>query len=313
MTRRQSTITVILALSIALNLALAAGLINRTPSTSPPPATQTSTKPLPAAGGPPTARVIRAVDGDTVEIEGGERVRYLGVDTPETTGNPNVSQAEPLAQEATLFNRTLVEGQVVWLLPDTTDRDRYGRLLRWVFLPDGTFVQAELVRRGYAFVNIVPPDDRFADLLRDLETLAKAQGRGVWAGQAGTGVLPTATPRALPPPATRPPQGREACRPDLVEGAIGPEATYDAVGETATVVFFVVRTYNSGRAVFLNSNDPYQGYFYVVIFPERWNDFPEPPETYLLGRCVAITGRVQLYRGTPQIVLRDVAQLRVLW
>ncbi|MDQ7029693.1 MAG: thermonuclease family protein [Ardenticatenia bacterium] len=315
MRSRPPTITVILTISIVLNVVLATGIINRTSSALPPP-TITERPALsssPSPDFPPTARVARVVDGDTVELESGERVRYLGVDAPETTGNPNVTQAEPLAQEATRFNRALVEGQRVWLLPDTTDRDRYGRLLRWVFLPDGTFVQAELVRQGYAFVNIIAPDDRFAELLRDLEARAKAERRGVWARSAAP--LPTATPLALPPPATpeQPRGGREACRPDLVEGAIGPEATHNAVGQTATVVFFVVRTYNSGRAVFLNSNDPYQGYFYVVIFPERWNDFPEPPETYLVNRCVAITGRIQLYRGTPQIILRDVAQLRVLW
>nr|WP_290668414.1 thermonuclease family protein [Ardenticatena sp.] len=262
-------------------------------------------------------RVVRVIDGDTIEIENGERVRYLGIDTPESDVNPNLSSPEFYGPEATEFNRQLVEGKIVYLEPDQTDRDHFGRLLRWIFLEDGTLVEAEMVRLGYAFVNIIPPDDRYADLLRDLEFVAREQRRGVWsefkpiAGGSGTvAPTPTTAPAATPAPAT--PTSTGACDPSLVPGAIGPEEAYDVVDQTATIVFRVVSTYNSGKAVFLNSHDPYQGYFYVVIFPDRWQDFPEPPETYLLDRCIAIQGRVQLYKGTPQIVLRDTIQLAIL-
>ena len=261
------------------------------------------------------ARVVRVIDGDTIEIENGEHVRYLGIDTPESDVNPNLSSAEFYGPEATEFNRQLVEGTIVYLEPDQTDRDHFGRLLRWIFLEDGTLVEAEMVRLGYAFVNIVPPDDRYADLLRDLEFVAREKRRGVWsefkpiAGGSGA-VAPTpATEEAAAAPA---PANAEACDPSLVPGAIGPEEARNVIDQTATIVFRVVSTHNSGKAVFLNSHDPYQGHFYVVIFPDRWQDFPEPPETYLLNRCIAIQGRVQLYKGTPQIVLRDVVQLALL-
>jgi len=306
----RSPLGVLLAISATVNLILAVTVLLR-------PAPSPVASPAPTSSSyretPEISVVARTIDGDTVELEDGRRVRYLGVDAPETDANPNLGRAEPYGPEAAAFNRQLVERQVVWLLSDTTDRDDYGRLLRWVFLADGTFVQAELIRQGYAFVNIIPPDERFADLLRDLEARARAERRGIWATLLA---VPTAGPAPSPTAAVRlpsPTSQARACSPELVTGAIGPEQAEAVVGQTATIVFQVVRTHNSGKAVFLNSHDPYQGYFYVVIFPERWSEFPEPPETYLLGRCVVITGRVQLYRGTPQIVLRDVSQLEVLW
>jgi micrococcal nuclease len=78
------------------------------------------------------------------------------------------------------------------------------------------------------------------------------------------------------------------------------------------VEFEVVRTHNSGRAVFLNSHDPYQGYFEVVIFPDRWGGFPEPPEEYFDGKCVAVRGKIQLYQGTPEIVLGTAEDIQIV-
>lgn len=277
------------------------------------------------------ASVARVIDGDTIELESGDRVRYLGVDTPESEANQNLSSAEFYGPEATVFNRELVEGQTVLLQRDVTERDDYGRLLRWVFLEDGRLVQAELVRQGYAFVNIIPPDDTFAELLRDLERTARAERRGVWAefkpiaGGSGDEVPSlddvSATPAAgaarliatfTPASDASDEAAPTVCEPALVPGAVGPDQAEQALDQRATVVFEVVRTYNSGSAVFLNSHDPYEGYFYVVIFPERWQDFPEPPESYFDGRCIAISGRVQAYRGTPQIVLRSSSQVEIL-
>lgn len=281
------------------------------------------------------ARVVRAIDGDTVELETGERVRYLGVDTPESEANANLSSPQFYGPEAAAFNRELVEGRTVWLEADTTETDSYDRLLRWVFLDDGQFVQAELVRNGYAFVNIIGPDNRYADLLRDLERTARAERRGVWtefqpiaggssseaptvaaptatAESAGANLVATFTPTSSATDADTTTPTPAGCTPALVDGAIGPEQTEEVLDRQATVVFEVVGTHNSGNAVFLNSHDPYQGHFYVVIFPDRWEDFPEPPEAYLDGRCIAIAGRVQAYQGTPQIVLRDSIQIEIL-
>jgi len=119
-------------------------------------------------------RVIRVIDGDTIEIEGGARVRYIGIDTPETYG-----EAECYGWEATAKNRELVEGKRVRLVKDVSEADRYGRLLRYVYV-DGVFVNAELVRLGYALAVTYPPDVKYADLFLSLQGEAKEAGRGLW-------------------------------------------------------------------------------------------------------------------------------------
>ena len=126
-------------------------------------------------------RVTRITDGDTihVEIDGqDERVRYIGIDTPETEHSPRGAQA--FGAEAMEANRRLVENRTVRLVLDVEPRDRYGRLLAYVYL-DETFVNAELVREGFAKQLTVPPNVRHADEFRRLEREAREAQRGLWA------------------------------------------------------------------------------------------------------------------------------------
>jgi endonuclease YncB( thermonuclease family) len=127
---------------------------------------------VPPALGPDESLVVRVIDGDTVELADGSRVRYLCIDTPE--------RGEPFYVEATERNRELVEGKGVRLEPGVEDIDRYGRLLRYVYV-DGVFVNAELVSGGYARTLIFDEDEAQAELLRRLEAEAKAAKRGLWA------------------------------------------------------------------------------------------------------------------------------------
>ena len=127
-------------------------------------------------------RVVRVVDGDTihVQVDGRrEKVRYIGVDTPESVkpGTP----VQCFAKRAGAFNRRLVAGERVRLVLDAEHRDRYGRLLAYVYRKsDGVFVNAALVRRGYAQPLTIPPNDRFAGRLKQLEVAAARAGRGLW-------------------------------------------------------------------------------------------------------------------------------------
>jgi micrococcal nuclease len=129
-----------------------------------------------------SGRVVRVVDGDTVRIRFAHRtetVRYIGVDTPESVkpGTPVQCYAEAASAE----NRRLVAGREVRLVPDAEARDRYGRLLAYVYRePDGLFVNAELVRRGYARLLTIPPNVAHEGQLRRLARRAKAAGRGLW-------------------------------------------------------------------------------------------------------------------------------------
>jgi micrococcal nuclease len=122
-----------------------------------------------------TARVIEIVDGDTIIIEGNYHVRYIGIDTRET--HP---EAEIFSIRALKLNRDLVEGKVVRLEKDVSDKDKYGRLLRYVYVDD-VFVNAELVRQGLAWAKAYPPDTKYQEYLTQLENEARKAGRGMWA------------------------------------------------------------------------------------------------------------------------------------
>lgn len=119
------------------------------------------------------ALCTRVIDGDTIELADGEHVRYIGMDTPE------MRPVEAYAKAATEANRELVEGKTVRLVLDVEKRDRYGRLLAYVYV-DGTFVNAELVRRGLAQVATYPPNVRHQDHFLKLQRQAREAGRGLW-------------------------------------------------------------------------------------------------------------------------------------
>lgn len=124
--------------------------------------------------------VVRVVDGDTIHVrlEGRiEKVRYIGVNAPELH-HPTKGE-EPGGREAAEVNRGLVEGKQVRLQLDVQHRDRYGRLLAYVWVND-LMVNAELVRRGYAQVMTVPPNVRYQELLLRLQRDAREAGRGLW-------------------------------------------------------------------------------------------------------------------------------------
>lgn len=119
-----------------------------------------------------TGTVTRVIDGDTIDVSiNGQtyRVRYVGVNTPE--------RDEACYQDATNANRALVDGQIVRLVKDVSDTDRYDRLLRYIYVGN-TFVNEELVRNGYAEVVSYPPDTAQFENFRNLEIAAANAGRG---------------------------------------------------------------------------------------------------------------------------------------
>ena len=135
------------------------------------------------AGAQPTTLeglVVRVVDGDTVHVRVGQRiekVRYIGVNTPEVH-HPRRGE-EPGGREASEVNRRLVHGKQVRLELDVQPRDRYGRLLAYVWAGH-TMINAELVRLGYAQVMTVPPNVRHQEMFLQLQRDARQAGRGLW-------------------------------------------------------------------------------------------------------------------------------------
>lgn len=126
------------------------------------------------------ARVLDVIDGDTINVvvsDRMEKVRYIGVDSPEL--HHPTKGAEPGGREATEANRQLVAGEQVRLELDVQERDRYGRLLAYVYVGN-QMVNAELVRRGYAQVMTVPPNVRHQERFVKLQREAREQKRGLW-------------------------------------------------------------------------------------------------------------------------------------
>lgn len=135
--------------------------------------------PTPPSGLVP-AQVVRVVDGDTIHVQIAGReytVRYIGIDTPETVapGRP----VECYGPEASRRNRELVQGRQVMLEKDVSETDRFGRLLRYVWV-DGQMVNALMVAEGYASAATFPPDVKYAELFVRLEAEARANNRGLW-------------------------------------------------------------------------------------------------------------------------------------
>lgn len=122
-------------------------------------------------------KVVRVIDGDTVELEGGEKVRYIGMNTPAIV-DPQ-KPAECFGQEAAEKNKNLVEGKMVRLEKDNTDRDKYGRLLRYVYVGD-TFVNLELIGGGFAKMRVYPKDVKFLKQFIRTQEEAKSAARGLW-------------------------------------------------------------------------------------------------------------------------------------
>jgi micrococcal nuclease len=143
------------------------------------------------------ATVLRVVDGDTVHVRVGERVekvRYIGVNTPELH-HPRKGE-EPGGREAHAVNRRLVEGRRVRLELDVQSHDRHGRLLAYVWAGE-TMVNAELVRLGYAQVMTVPPNVRHQALFLKLQREARDARRGLWRQAAARGPSASLAPSHL--------------------------------------------------------------------------------------------------------------------
>lgn len=137
---------------------------------------QTKTSPIVAEVKPQEPEkylVDRVIDGDTIKLNNGITVRYIGINAPEMT-------TKCFAREATDYNRQLVEGQVVALEKDISDTDKYNRLLRYVYL-ENVMINEKLVAEGYAQVATYPPDVKYVDKFLAAQKSAKASNLGLWA------------------------------------------------------------------------------------------------------------------------------------
>jgi micrococcal nuclease len=122
-------------------------------------------------------KVERVVDGDTFVLADGRKVRYIGIDTPETK-HPQ-KPVECFGKEATQFHRQLILDKEVKLEADVQDSDQYGRLLRYVWLND-ELINQKLVAEGYAVAASYPPNVKYQDRLAEAERKAREENLGLW-------------------------------------------------------------------------------------------------------------------------------------
>lgn len=158
--------------------------VTQTESTTPAPigaeATQSGSATFGIEG--ERTKVTKVIDGDTIELEGGQKVRLIGIDTPET-----VDPRRPVGcfgKEASNESKSLLTGKEVIMQKDVSDTDKYGRLLRYVYLPlengQTLFVNDYLVREGFAKVYTYPPDVKFNEQFLEAERQARELNKGLW-------------------------------------------------------------------------------------------------------------------------------------
>jgi micrococcal nuclease len=124
--------------------------------------------------------VYRVIDGDTVELDGGERVRLIGIDTPEIRDHrPEVAA---MALQAKVFLRGVAEGKKVRVEFDQRKKDKYGRTLAYLYLEDGTFINASMVKEGFSAALTKYPF-KFMEDFRGYERQAREAGKGLWAAK----------------------------------------------------------------------------------------------------------------------------------
>ena len=121
--------------------------------------------------------VKRVVDGDTIELTDGRKVRYIGIDTPEL--HHPTKKVQCFGQEAMIKNKELVEGKTIKMEKDVSETDRYKRLLRYIYVGD-VFVNEYLAREGYASQSTFPPDVKYAELFRTAAEDAREKNKGLW-------------------------------------------------------------------------------------------------------------------------------------
>ena len=225
--------------------------------------------------------VERVIDGDTFEIAGGEDIRLIGVDTPETK-HPDKG-VEYYGKEASKYTTKQLEGKTVYLEYDAEKKDQYQRILAYVFLPDGMLFNAKLLHDGYANLLTIPPNVKYVDLFKELAKEARENNRGLW---------------------DKPEKQDEEDMPLISWKEAG-----NYIGQDVIVEGTIVDTYDSGEAIFLNFDENYSETFTAVIFSSDEYKFDFEPEDYYLGKKVKVSGKVKEYQGAPEIIVEEAGQI----
>ena len=240
-----------------------------------------------------SALVTKVIDGDTIVVEGGYHVRLLGIDADER-GYPCFQQAKERLEE-------LILNRKVRLVKGSSDTDRYGRCLRYVFLGQKN-IDLELVKDGLAVARFYNEEEEYRQEIQRAEKEAIRQGIGCkWSGSAGEQSVQAqgnlSWQRLI----------KKAGLPDIIDAC----RAGDYPGKERIIQGKVVDSYRTEKGtVFLNFGRPYpEQCFTAVIFSSYGKKFVSNPEDYYLNKIVRVRGRIKEYRGKPEIILKSPNQI----
>lgn len=223
--------------------------------------------------------VLSVVDGDTFVIESENVVRLIGIDAPELS--------EPGGEEAREYLSSLILNKKIILKPGKTNKDAYGRLLRYAYL-DETCINETMIKEGYAEARYLSPDHAYHDKYLALEMEAESYTRGLWN-------LSIFQPRTVTWDRSIP--------------VISWETAYYYYQQNVIVQGTITHTYRSKDVIYLYFSSHKK--FKAVIFAFDFSRFPESPEVYYQEKTVNILGIVQSHNGLPIIIVKTPDQIKI--
>ena len=221
------------------------------------------------------------IDGDTFRLSNGETVRLIGIDAPELS--------QPGGEESREYLAHLILNKGVTLEKGYEDRDKYSRLLRFVYIGN-TCVNEEMIRQGYAEARY-STGDPIREYYIQLEIEAETAKAGLWSANIF--------------------QPRFNLRWGDDIPIINWKDAHKYYNQYVIVEGIIVNTYNSDIVCFLNFDTDYQ-YFTAIIFASDFLGFPFIPEDFYLGKKVQIIGIIKEYKGSPEIIVKTPQQIRIV-
>lgn len=230
-------------------------------------------------------RAIEIIDGDTIKLDNGWVVRYIGLNTPETRihiGNNWVFKPQPYAIEAKEFNKKLVQNKLIRLEFDVQRKDKYGRVLAYCFAKSSsdskeeTFVNQELIEQGFGMLYTMPPNIKYVDLFVRAQKESRENSRGLW----------------------------------RISSILRPQEAKDHIGEVRTIegqILKVIFTRNIIKLDFAKSS------LNAIIFKKNQMFFSNENIDFkdYKGRFVRITGLIKEYKNEPGIIIDHPSQIEV--
>jgi micrococcal nuclease len=232
------------------------------------------------------AYVSRVIDGDTIVLENGKKLRFIGIDTPEIKDSSKLIRF--YGREAYKFTKEYLEGEMIYLQYDIQNKDQYDRILTYIFLKDGTFFNAKLIHDGYAHLLTIPPNTQHVNLFKKLLKEARENGRGLW----GIEIDNISDAISIP--------------------IISWQSADEYVGKEVVVEGKIIDTYDSGEAIFLNFDSEHWHTFTAAIFAGNKNNFIVDPEKHYLNKEVKIYGKIEEYKGAPEIIIDIPEQIKIV-